>query len=323
MMSITSQLNSLVGWPNRSTIAIDREIDEELDFHIECHTQELIASGLSPEAAADEAERQFGSRDRIRRECQAVDYGNQTRWLMALCALSVLSIATIGWMGHLLRQAHFQNQQMKMLLGTQLPATTAEANEELHPLDGVITDKAGKPVSGAKVLLLFKSWPNNRYRQRSLEQTSDKDGKFQFPDLYSTTMKTGFLVTVLADGQTMKSEYLVNHKKLILKPFRFKLEPAIEKTFVFTRKNGEPIANAVVFPDERHPKGSREPSIIYHQSGESAGFRTDAEGRVKLSLFQVGDVVNLTAIDSGEPVEFPATIDETPEQKVSPKSKEK
>ena len=315
-MTISSQLHSLVGWPNRSKAAIDREIDAEIDFHIECRTEDLIQSGLAPEAAALEAEKEFGSRDRIRRECQTVDYGNQTRWLMGLSAMCVLLIAAIGWLGHLLREANFQNQQMQTLLSAKPPMASEEAEGTLNPLDGVITDKDGKPVSGAKVLLIFKSWPDGRYQQESLEQTSDDEGKFQFPELYSTSMQTAFLVTVLADGQTMKSEYLVNKKKQPVKPFLFQLEPAIEKSLIITR-NGKPIAESVVFPASRKPKGTRDEFLIYHQSGETAGDSTDEAGRIKLNLFQVGDKVDLTVIDGKEVFSIPIKIDMNPEQTIS------
>lgn len=41
--------------------SLDRDLDAELEFHIEARTDELIAKGLSPEDAAREARRHFGT----------------------------------------------------------------------------------------------------------------------------------------------------------------------------------------------------------------------------------------------------------------------
>ena len=51
----------------------DRELDEELAFHLEMRARELMAKGLSPEAARAEARRQFGDLEDARRYCHQVD----------------------------------------------------------------------------------------------------------------------------------------------------------------------------------------------------------------------------------------------------------
>jgi predicted permease len=50
-----------------------REIDEELAFHIDTRTERLIASGLDPDAARQEALRHFGAVDPIRQSCITLD----------------------------------------------------------------------------------------------------------------------------------------------------------------------------------------------------------------------------------------------------------
>lgn len=47
------------------------DVDEELRHHLELCTEELMARGLSPEAARAEALRRFGDMERVRRECEA------------------------------------------------------------------------------------------------------------------------------------------------------------------------------------------------------------------------------------------------------------
>jgi len=48
---------------------IEREIDEELRFHIEMKTEDLLASGMTPESARETAVRRFGDVERVRKMC--------------------------------------------------------------------------------------------------------------------------------------------------------------------------------------------------------------------------------------------------------------
>src|SRR5438093_3563346 len=51
------------------------DIDDEFRFHLQSKTDELIASGMKPGEAQQEAVRQFGPQHTIRRECYAIDNG--------------------------------------------------------------------------------------------------------------------------------------------------------------------------------------------------------------------------------------------------------
>jgi putative ABC transport system permease protein len=52
---------------------IDRDLRDEVEFHIEARTRELVDAGWPPDAAAAEARRQFGNRDAIVSECHQID----------------------------------------------------------------------------------------------------------------------------------------------------------------------------------------------------------------------------------------------------------
>jgi predicted permease len=52
---------------------VEREVDDELVFHLEMRTQRLVASGMTPDAARREALRQFGDVTRVRRDCVTMD----------------------------------------------------------------------------------------------------------------------------------------------------------------------------------------------------------------------------------------------------------
>ncbi len=53
---------------------VEREVDDELAFHIEMRTQRLIAAGMSPDAARREAVRQFGDVAAVRDDCVTMDH---------------------------------------------------------------------------------------------------------------------------------------------------------------------------------------------------------------------------------------------------------
>ena len=50
-----------------------REVDDELAFHLEMRTQKLIAAGMTPDSAREQARRQFGDVDAIRDDCLTLD----------------------------------------------------------------------------------------------------------------------------------------------------------------------------------------------------------------------------------------------------------
>ena len=48
---------------------VEQEVDEELAFHLEMHTRDLIANGMAPDAAREAARQHLGDLHRLRREC--------------------------------------------------------------------------------------------------------------------------------------------------------------------------------------------------------------------------------------------------------------
>lgn len=58
---------------------VEREIDAELEFHLETESERLVAAGLSPEAARTEARRRFGDLGRTRADLARIDRGRRMR----------------------------------------------------------------------------------------------------------------------------------------------------------------------------------------------------------------------------------------------------
>src|SRR5919108_2610985 len=59
--------------PWRNPERIRNDVDEELRFHLEMRVEELVALGLTPTAAREEALRQFGDLEGTRRYCRDLD----------------------------------------------------------------------------------------------------------------------------------------------------------------------------------------------------------------------------------------------------------
>lgn len=62
---------------------VEDDLDAEIAFHLDAKTEALVAGGMSPEAARDEALRQFGDVGRARRELAAIDHRDTGRRLRA------------------------------------------------------------------------------------------------------------------------------------------------------------------------------------------------------------------------------------------------
>ncbi|HKE03477.1 MAG TPA: permease prefix domain 1-containing protein [Blastocatellia bacterium] len=76
----------------------DREIEDELRFHLEMRTRDNIMAGMSPEEAAADAMRRFGNFDHIRAICEEIRKEclggilNVTKglaWIMVGCGLAL------------------------------------------------------------------------------------------------------------------------------------------------------------------------------------------------------------------------------------------
>src|SRR5436190_9491962 len=64
-------------WPWKPPV--DEEVDEELTFHIEMRTRELIAGGMDAAAARREAQQRFGDLTRVRSTLQEIGRGRDQR----------------------------------------------------------------------------------------------------------------------------------------------------------------------------------------------------------------------------------------------------
>jgi RNA polymerase sigma-70 factor (ECF subfamily) len=88
---------------------IDREICDELQFHVETRIEENVRAGMSPEAARADARRRFGDFRRIYRSCRRIQLGERMMLQRIQVALTaVLLVVVVGMaVGFYKRQAQY------------------------------------------------------------------------------------------------------------------------------------------------------------------------------------------------------------------------
>jgi putative ABC transport system permease protein len=63
-------------------VPVEQEVDEEIAFHLEMHTRDLVAKGLAPDAAREAAARRLGDVERLKHTC--VDLGRKRDRMMRI-----------------------------------------------------------------------------------------------------------------------------------------------------------------------------------------------------------------------------------------------
>jgi hypothetical protein len=90
---------------------IEREVDEELDFHVGLLQQEYIRQGMSPEEALSATEERFGDIRRVRNECVAISKRQRPlvlvlKLMFALIFLSGVLVSVFSPEAHVDRVGH-------------------------------------------------------------------------------------------------------------------------------------------------------------------------------------------------------------------------
>ncbi len=78
-MSRFPGIRRLFRWPFRDVKRLRQDVDDELRFHMERRTEELIAKGMMPHAALEEALRQFGDVEYTKRYCHRLSQRQEGR----------------------------------------------------------------------------------------------------------------------------------------------------------------------------------------------------------------------------------------------------
>lgn len=302
-----SLANTLQSWGlGRTRISLQAEINEELDFHIQSRMDELVDRGMTTAEARRQANHEFGDRRIFARDCEKVRLGQQLwfrRLMLAAMAASVVAISYLSWISYSLNN---QNLLLSSQLRT-MAATGPFGYQYDKDFKGIVKDEDGNPIANARVLLLHKSWPRG-YMQRAYSTTTNEKGRFVFDNQYTSRIRNGFLVTVLAEGHEMTMKYELYDPRARVPSFKFDLPKVPDRSFTFVDDAGEPLANADIFLSNRHV--DEDDHLIYSISRESASFKTDESGNVVLSYFQPGDIVDFEVTSGGKTVEVKVTVED-------------
>lgn len=130
-----------MGWFDttaRSEAEIEREIAEEIAFHLEQRTRELVEQGMAEGEARIEAERRFGSPERVRAQCRSVQLGERIMLQRVNFVLNLVLAAALAGLGWTFWQsnAHVQDQlhHLTALLEPRAAELAPRAVPEPDPL---------------------------------------------------------------------------------------------------------------------------------------------------------------------------------------------
>jgi hypothetical protein len=300
---------------------VAHEVDDEIDFHIECRVNELVRQGVSENTARTQTLARFGDRKKIAWQCRKIQMSPARTLAWIGMSLASLALAVIVWLCWSLASLKMENaslvERMNAAMVPVPPSQPARASavpalqDDSKTLAGNVFDTDGKPVAGAKVLLIHKSWRDG-YDQADHVTETGEDGAWKFEELYQTGIQNAFLVTVVADGFEMKSDYGLHKPGKGPRKIDFKLKPAPRKVFTFQDADGNPLPENDVVVLVR--KAGTKEYMLYEQNALEAKKVTDEEGKAEFSCLLKGDLATFGIVVFGEfqSVDMKITDEESP-----------
>ncbi len=92
-----SLMKTIFPWlsTSRGDAQIERDIEDELNFHIEMRAGENIARGMSPAESRGDALQRFGNVTRIKRECREIDAADSFHVRIQRIAIRILALCGV------------------------------------------------------------------------------------------------------------------------------------------------------------------------------------------------------------------------------------
>lgn len=122
-----------------SRAGAERELDEELRFHLEMRVADNLAAGMTLAEAAADARRRFGDLERIKRLCREIDEDNALRkglrlslWLVVVCGATLWAnraVAQVNVLGEMLVVTAALCRLLLALRAPRLSNLSAEPSE--------------------------------------------------------------------------------------------------------------------------------------------------------------------------------------------------
>lgn len=276
-------------------------VDDELMFHFRSLLDENLAQGMSLDAAWRAAQDRFGSLRQYSHECRLAVLGvHPMLQRVSVVGLVVLSLV-VGWLFtevRSLRQAHAAppaGRSRQFLLAQKPPADKkTNAKKDAADLAGTITDAEGKPLADVHVLVILKTWPNNRYRQEDFATKTDGKGKFRMAGLVPKSGQRAIQLAAVKDGYALTSLYELRKpgEKLASDSLKLKLDEAVPLTLTVRDAQGNPAAKAKVIPFSRRTARGEEYGV-YFQAAKPIELEADDKGQLRVGVFRRGDMAEV------------------------------
>ena len=286
--------------------ATDAEIDEELIFHLHALVDECTAGGASADDAWRQARKRFGSISRYADACRAANHGDEIMFQrLSIAGLIGLALA-VGWLLFEVRALRESQERLvidevqhraalsaaatRAAIGDRSGSIVTAATEAKGDLVGKVADGEGRPLEGAKLLIILKTWPGGRYRQQAFDATSDEQGMFRLPKLVPVSGQFAVQIAAVKEGYALASIYELRKDGGVagLSPIEFRLEPASPITLILHDSQGRALAKARFAATGRKTTGGDE-HVIYFQACEPIQKTTDDQGRVQVECYSRGD----------------------------------
>ena len=264
---------------------IDRDIEDELEFHIECRIADLRAEGLTYQQAETAARAAFGSQASIQQQCQRINYGNRIWLNRSIAALLTLFAGAVLLLGYQV----FQERNRNSLLAAQLEKAKAEYSD----VTGSVVDQNGTPVTDADVFIITKTWPNEKYRQQHFVTKTDANGHFSYPNVLPNRKDREVLVTIVKPGYAFQSQWVTQSRdeSKSLQQFQFQLAKAQTIELKVLGVDGQPIAHFPIHLVTR--MNGADEHFLYPESNRQLQLATDEEGVLEIVWAKLEDELTI------------------------------
>lgn len=278
----------------------DREVGDavhlEIAFHVSERARDLMDQGMPPEKAYEAALDRFGDISRVTDECRAESLLSLIvlhRFHLVMTAALACAVVCLGLL-FLGSARHSQS-----IRGIPPGIASMLDNDWTGGVSGQVVDDLGQPISGANVLVVVKTWPDQSYFQRAYATVTNSQGGFNLENVHPENERYAVQIAVVTANRTIQSSYK-SVAKGAWDPVTLRLPPSSGFTLRVENSKGVPIANAQIIPQQRiDSQGNTH--FVYFDSAQSIIHRTDARGTVELPYFQAGDSVTVLLLNaSGE-----------------------
>lgn len=198
------------------------------------------------------------------------------------------------------------NRQVSLTVDTPEPA-----GEPVNVTCRVLNEQQ-QPVANAKVVVVRKAWPNNRYRQDGLAGTTNENGEVVFEEFAPSKRQYAFLLTVAHDGYAMVSEYRLVEDGAQQDPVTLQLEPAEPVTFTVKNSQGKPVKGVLLSPSDR--TAGKDSHMNYHMNLKEISTATSDTGTATMTAWKAGETGSLYFLQGEKTGELKFTV--SPDRKV-------